>query len=261
MLIKVSEKPVISMDTGKTLGALKGLVYINNKVTFLYCNLSEKYFYIPVKEACIGSDAIMLKTFEDINMVYMDETTKVYTENGKEIGTVTSVEIDDFFHIAGIHVNELFIEIDKVLHMDSIIIVELDKVHAKEALPRSSDVVDTFGKDVYDNPYNEQQANFINYDLIVETELHSLEESNAHPIDGVNTTEDSKESEIQQKDTQEELTIVIDPRYKHLCGKKLLEDITIVDKSYQKGLLIDASLIQLAISHNSIVKLIMSTED
>ncbi|AKL94757.1 hypothetical protein CACET_c12920 [Clostridium aceticum] len=231
MVIKITEKPVISIATGKVLGALKGLIYKDNKVTSLYCEFEDSYFYIPIENAYIGSDAVMLKVTKDIKMFHTEVAKKVYTENGAEVGTVTSIEMNDFFDITGIIVNNLFIEIDKILCMENTIIVKMEKKDMEDSILESTNkIVDTDIKDVSDNQ---------------DTEI----------------AEALSEGEIDAKDIGEDMTIEIDQRYNHLCGKKLLEDITIIKETYEKGTLIDAPLIQFAITNNAIVKLIMNTED
>ncbi len=290
LVIKISEKPVISLDTGKTLGTLKGLIYDNNKVTALYCEFTDKYVHIPIKDVHIGSDAIMLKVTNDINMIYTGTLQKVYTVDGKEVGTVTSIEMDDFFNITGIIVDNLFIEIDKILNMENTIIVDIDKEETEDLSPTSDhSVVQTDLKNESDGKDDdeEQQTNFITDKLILESELASIqqlndqhtenleavEELNEYPTEGteavesndyptriLETIEEIVDSEVNPKD-EVDLTIEIDERYNHLCGKKLLEDITIVKETYEKGTLIDAALIQFAINNNAIVKVIMNTED
>ena len=276
MEINISEKPVISIDTGKALGTLKGLIYKNKKVTFLYCKFSDKYVYIPIKDAYIGSDAIMLKDTEDLDMLHTDAPTKVYTENGEEIGTLTSIEMDDSFHITGIIVDNTFIEINNILHMENIIIIETDKIDIEDpvTISISTDLnTDTMYESVEDD--KKQQIDLSDHDLSIEEPDYMHQLSN-HSTEETETVEDISEIETESNDTEkglavegeitskskeEELTIEIDERYNHLCGKKLLENITILKETYTKGTTIDAALIQFAINNNAIVKVIMNTED
>lgn len=272
----ISEKPVISMDTGVTLGTLKGLIFKNNQVTSLYCKISNKYVYIPIKDVHIGSDAIMLKVTEDTMILHTDTPTKVYTKKGEEVGTVTSIEMDDSFHITGIIVNNLFIEIDKILHMENIIIIETDKrdIESPVTISVSTDH-NAATKDESVEDSKTQQIDLSNHDLSIEEPdyIHQLsnpsleEEKTVEDI--IENEMESKdkekdltvESEVNHKNNEEELEVEIDERYRYLCGKKLLEDLTIFTEAYTKGTIVDASLIQFAINNNAIVKLIMNTED
>ncbi len=250
------------MDTGKALGNLKGLIYKNNKVTFLYCKFPDKYVYIPINDVYIGSDAIMLKANKNLNMLHTDVATKVYDENGKEIGTVTSIEMDDFFHITGIIMDDLFIEIDKILHMDNIIIIKTNKKDIEASGTKSiNPIVHINVPDKSDNQDEEQETNTINYKLNIESGPDSMEQLPDNPEEIVEAMENIRENEVQPKTNEDEIATEIDPRYNHLCGKKLLENITIVKETYKKGTLIDESLIQFAINNNAIVKVIMNTED
>ncbi|SCY31024.1 PRC-barrel domain-containing protein [Alkaliphilus peptidifermentans] len=288
MVIKISEKPVISKDSLKALGTLKGLIFNNNKVTFLYCKFSDKYVYIPIKDAYIDSDAIMVKVTEDIIILHTDSPTKVYTSNGKEVGTVSSIEMDDHFNITGIIVDNLFIKRDKIIHMENIIIVDID-IKDMEC-PAPSTINSTVCTDIKDESADEDNnINLINHNLIIESSLASIQQLNDHhtetavaeevitdrptegadtiiefsdqPIENTAALEEITESENNPQDNQEEFAIEIDERYRHLCGKRLLEDIVIVKETYNKGTIIDAALIQFAINNNSIVKVIMNTED
>ncbi len=250
LIVKLSEKPIISMNTGKTLGALKGLVYKSNIVTFLYCKFTNKYVYIPVKNAYIGQDAIMVEWVEDMDMFQTDKATKVYNTNGKEVGTATSIEMDDSFNITGIIVDHLFIEIDKILHMEDIIIVEIDKLEKKHTVPTSVNQITPIEIDSTPTQ-EEEQTNIINNELNLKTNSTSIQQINENPI----------EDEIITVDIEDNLTIEIDSRYNYLMGKKLLEDIEIAKETYKKDTLIDAALIEFAICNNGIVKVIMNTED
>lgn len=284
MVIKISERPVISVETGKALGTFKGLIYKNSKVTFLYCKLSDKYVYIPIKDVHMGPDAIMLKATEDICMLHTNIATKVYTEDGEEIGTVTSIEIDDLFHITGIVVDDLFIEKDKILHMENVIILKANE-KAKD-----SSVLISYTDEKDESPNQCKDTQLVNHKLAIEDGIASIKqlstpiedniddlneisddsieslEASAELNDQYNentyTIEDSSESEINTQDNKDEdLYIEIDDRYKYLIGKSLLEDITIARETYSTGTQIDAALIQFAINNNSILKIIMNTED
>lgn len=234
--MKILEKPVIAMDTGKVLGSLKGLIYTDTKIQFLYCRLSDRYVYIPVEDVSIGSDAIMLKSTEDINILRTDGQRMVYSTKGKKLGIVTSIEITEDFKITGIFVNDLFIEIDKILHMEDIIIVVIDKVDKNDTNNAEAE---------------EEQINLINQQWPIE----------ASPTSTDHQENSTKEDEVVSSDSEDQSTTKIDPRYNYLVGKKLLEDITVADKTYKKDTTIDVSLIESAINHNSIVKVIMNTED
>ncbi|ABR49656.1 hypothetical protein Amet_3530 [Alkaliphilus metalliredigens QYMF] len=278
MIIKISEKPVISIDTGKSLGSLKGFIYKNNKVTFLYCQFSDHYVYIPIQDAYIGPDTIMLKVTEDINMLYTDAATKIYTTAGKEVGTLTSIEMDDLFHITGIMVDDLFIEIDKILHMENIIIVATDKIDTEHTV--LVPINTTVPTEVNENSADEveaEQRDLINQELSLDpspsstpTPIQEIEDhlvTNTAPVGDVeqDETDTLDVLDIQDvqgvQDVQDELAIEIDPRYHYLVGKKLLEEITILKETYKKDTLIDVALIQFAIDSNAIVKVIMNTED
>lgn len=324
------------MDTGKALGILKGLIYKEKRITFLYCQFSNQYAYIPIQNTSIGSDAIMLTVTEDIEILPTDTPAKVYTENGKELGTVASIEMDTAFNITGILLDKdsLFVKISNVLHMGNIIIIKNTVGDDAEGNVDSLDPFENTNcveiEDVEINteeakhqktdeqaPYEDEQQNqtdMVNQKLFkeefstavipqsaeepneivmfnanrdaVESICHSHQEGTeinekvtTLPSDGYEVLDEIVEEtataekaapfegpidsvvENIKEDTDEEFTIDIDPRYKHLCGKKLLADITILKETFQKDTLIDAALIQFAIINNAIVKVIMNTDD
>jgi len=263
LIIKVSEKPVISINTGKALGTLKGFIYKNNKVTFLYCEFSNKYLYIPITDVYIGSDAVMLKSTEDIHIFHTDATTKVYTENGDEIGTVTSIQINDSFNITGILVDDEFIEIDKILHMENVIIVAVNKQDTE--IPTIASVHEDLYPDTKDTfIIQDEDTELADHEQIIEAGLTSIQQLNNPIGENIEDLEETNASEINPQNIHKQdhpLDIEIDERYKYLHGKKLLEDITIAKKVYPKDTLIDPYLIQFAINNNSILKVIMNTED
>lgn len=261
------------MDTGKIIGVLKGFVLQNNKVSFLYCNSINKYFYIPIANATIGSDAIMLKDSEDLNILHTDAETKVYSIDGKEIGTVTSFEMDETFHIMGLVVEDLFIEINKVLHMENVIIVDMTETN----IENSTDVVEEDVDAIYspmESPITidekhtlsheddiHEEANLINHELNLETQPTSIDSSSEEEENNYEDTQEVSKSDTDSIGCDDPLDIEIDPRYHHLCGKKLLEDIVIAKETYEEGTTVDAALVQFAIDNNAIIKIIMNTEE
>jgi len=94
------------------------------------------------------------------------------------------------------------------------------------------------------------------YEVVDEFEKECAATEEVAPIDEIVDSNDPTTEE-----QEDDFTIDIDPRYNHLCGKKLLADITIVKETFEKGTIIDAALIQFAIINNAIVKVIMNTDD
>ncbi|SDK19164.1 hypothetical protein [Natronincola ferrireducens] len=259
MLINVSEKPVIFIENGKFFGTLKGFIFNQNKLAFVYCKAQEKYVYIPIEQVVMGSDAVMLKNSYRESLLSVSSKPEIYTLQGEKIGEACGVEFDEDFQVAAIHTTDTRIEKDDILSMDHIIIINSKKVSPTSASssPGAYPV--------------ENSLDLLNQELSLDNDPMDTTEIPAEEHEGIETIQEvledttvTEELQISQEVTSSievQIESSIDPRYNYLLGKELIEDILIADSTFSKGNIIDANLIQLAMDNNAIVKVIMNAED
>ncbi|SET73510.1 hypothetical protein SAMN05660297_03318 [Natronincola peptidivorans] len=273
MLIKVSEKPILSIDDGKMFGTLKGLILYENRLSFLYCRAEERYLYIPVEHAILNQDAVLLKKNYADTLLSTSSETAIYTQTGEKIGLLDSVELDDDFYVTAIKTQDTVIQKDSILSMGNIIVVDLKKDKVKPQLsavtPQEKDQLgyintelslpqDAPAEDPSDSEEEEASSNHL-------TQEEPLEEVPEKPDEEAcqeaAATEDAIESINTAFMVDDHISSDIDPRYHYLCGKKLLDGIEIAGTHYAIDTVIDAELIQFALDNNAIVKVIMNAED
>lgn len=266
------------MESGKNFGILKGFVFHQSKLTFLYCKHQEKYVYIPIDQVVLGQDAVMLKNNYNETLLSASFKPEVYTLEGKKIGELSTIEFDENFQIAAIKATDQWIKKNDIVYMDHIIIVQPLENTANEVVNMEKEVAPKISHAILQE---DSELTFINTDLslaidepsikdssdILETEESIMEIEEVEKIE--ETTEVAKD-EVTKEESIEKESISshdinrdsgIDPRYSYLLEKKLLENITIAGKTFNSGTIIDSQLVQFALDNNAIVKVIMSSED
>lgn len=249
MIIKLLEQPIISMYEAEIAGTVDGVIIKGSKVSCIYHRNMEKHFTIPVEKAIIGRDAVMIRDMTAMTLALnngnsLKSLLDIYNVDGKYLGYLSGIEVDDEFTVRYICTENYRIEMSKLVNYGSIIIVdieeaELEKEEAEEdsASEGETAVSMEIGPEVQWNDENCQpeEDKEEGPELNVVRTVHQDEEKTNIPG--------------------------IDAKYLYLCGKQLLEDIDIEEVYYEKGTIIDAEMIRRGIENNAIVKIIVNAEE
>ncbi|WP_089281585.1 hypothetical protein [Anaerovirgula multivorans] len=270
--MNISEKPIFYMKSGKTFGILKGFVFHQSKLTFLYCKHQEKYVYIPIDQVVLGQDAVMLKSNYNETLLSASLKPEVYTLEGEKIGELSTIEFDASFQITAIKATDQWIKKSDIVYMDHIIIVQPLENTTNEVINIEKEIAPKISNAILQE--NSELA-FINTDLSLAVDEPSIENSSdiletEESVMEIVEVEEVSEDEATKEEVIEKESISnhdinrdsdVDPRYSYLLGKKLLENITVAGKAFNSDTIIDSHLVQLALDNNAIVKVIMSSED
>ncbi len=283
MIIKLLEQPIIAIHEAEIAGTVDGVVIKGNKVSGIYHRNMENTFAIPVENAIIGRDAVMIQdmtamTLISQNVKALKSMLDVYSISGKHLGCLQGIEVDDELVVRYIYTENYRIEMLKAVNFESVIVID-----AEEAELEASDPEHFFGCS------SEAEAECLGE----ETAEQYLEAETAEALISETAEEEAEEAAItmeigpkikweadryqpeEEEPVNSELSVVrnvhqsegkfdipgVDAKYAYLCGKQLLEDIDIEDILYEKGTTISADLIRHAIGNNAIVKVIVSAED
>lgn len=275
MIIKLLEQPIIAIHEAEIAGTVDGVVIKGNKVSCIYHRNMENHFTIPVESAIIGNDAVMIQdvsamTLASQNVKPLKSMLDVYNINGKHLGCLQGIEVDDELAVRYIYTEGYRIEMEKAVNYESVIVVD-----AEEAELEASDPEHFFGCSE-ETEVEEVEAvisGTSEEDPTEEKDGVAEEEADISMEIGpdIKWNEDNHQSEEKNSDlsvvraiyqSEEEADIPgVDAKYAYLCGKQLLEDIDIEDMIYEKGTIINADLIKHAIGNNAIVKVIVNAED
>lgn len=260
------------MENGKTFGTLKGYVFHQSKLTFLYCKHQEKYVYIPIEKVVLGQDAIMLKTNYSETLLSASIKPEVYTLEGKKIGELSTIEFNECFEIAAINTGDQWIKKSDIVYMDHIVIVQSVDSKTEEALKLAEQDSPKISREVLQE---DSELALINSDLSLPVEDENIKDasviegSEEATIDIVEEIPDTV-SPVEEEVVVENEPILndethrdsdVDPRYSYLLGKRLLGSINVAEETFNRGVIIDSYLVQLALDNNAIVKVIMNSED
>ena len=247
MIIKLLGQPIIASYEAVIAGTVDGVIIKGSKVSCIYHENMDKHFSIPVEKAVIGSDAVMIRdmtamTWTSKNVKLLKSLLDVYSINGKYLGYLHGIEVDEDFVVQYILTEEYRIEMTKIVNHEAVVIVDIEEAELKKAeapicnaaedsIPKDEAAVSMeIGPDVKWNEDNNEAS-----ELNVVRPVHQNEEKISIPG--------------------------VDAKYTYLCGKQLLEDIGIAEISYDKGTVIDAEMIKHAIENNAIVKVIVNAEE
>jgi len=243
VLIKLLEKyPIIAVDEARMLGHLKGAALQDNRLVAILASLENeagtyahlcrkdinKNIEIPIEHLTVGHDAFIIQKSSVAKICSPHEQIiqseiGVYTCEGEFLGGITGVEIDKDHVLQGIYIESHYIESEHVIKIGDVIIVDSDTVKREfDAIPENSTV---FLKVIQEEEDDDKE----------------LQASNEEP-----------------NDIEEEL---IYSRYRYLLGKKLINPVTIADKTYPNESIINTELIRAAINNNCILSVIMNAED
>ena len=266
MIIKLLEQPIIAINEAEIAGTVDGVVIKGSKVSCIYHRNMENHFAIPVENAIIGSDAVMIQdvtamTLASHNVKSLKSMLDVYNISGKHLGCLQGIEVDDEFVVQHIYTENYRIEMSKIVNYESVIVVDIEESELESNTPDAAclqtepekveaAVPESAEED--DNSKDEAEVSMeIGPDIKWNDENYKPEE------------ESSELSVVRSMHQNEEKVDIpgVDAKYAYLCGKKLLEGIDIDDTFYEKGMIINGDLIKHAIGNNAIVKVIVNAED
>lgn len=254
MIIKLLEQPIIAMHEAEIAGTVDGVIIKDNKVSGIYHRNMENHFTIPVENAIIGSDAVMIQDVTAMTMATQDVKSlksmlDVYNISGKHLGCLREIEVDDQLVVQYIYTEYYKIEMSKTVNYGSVIVVDLEEAEFEKA----EAAIQETGSEVLD----EEEAEV---SMEIGPEIKWNDESHQQKEKSLESSELSVVRPMHQND-EKDVIPGVDPKYAYLCGKQLLEGIDIEDIFYEKGTIISAELIKHAIGNNVIVKVIVNAED
>ena len=273
MIIKLLEQPIIAIHEAEIAGTVDGVIINGNKVSSIYHRNMENHFAIPLENAIIGSDAVMIQdvtamTLTSRNVKALKSIHDVYNISGKHLGCLREIEVDDQLVVRFICTEDYRIEMSKIVNYDSVIVVdveepEIERVEAAiqeivvEVLAEETEASEEDSTSEEEDGTSEEEAAVsmeIGPEIKWNDENHQLKEM---------SPESSELSVVRPINQNDEKGVIpgIDAKYAYLCGKQLLEGIDIEDIFYDKGTIISAELIKHAIGNNVIIKLIVNAED
>jgi len=228
--LNLINQPIISLDQAEVVGFLNGVIIDGFHVVSAFSRSSNINFIIDFDEVKFGPDAIIIKnsslmmTSPSHNYKYMSSLSDIYNSNGKLLGKLSGIEINEQRKITKFYTENRVIDIFEVINIGAVIIVD-------------EKLTDVYVN--YQSIEEPKEPKAIDY---LEPKIH----------------QDIKQ-QVKSHDISEELDI--DSKYTYLIGKKLAEKLCINDNSYNEGHIIDVLLIKEALDNNVIVNLIMSAEE
>ncbi|WP_432666601.1 hypothetical protein R9X47_09675 [Wukongibacter baidiensis] len=269
MLIKLLEKhPIIASKEAKRLGMVRGAIIQDNRLVAIlssvegeyephlstYRNYINRYIEIPIENLIIGPDAFMIEKSTGANIHFSHSQIvysgmSLYTRTGEFVGQVTGIEMDTDYTIKGIHIDGSYIGAKKIIKIGNVIIVDLKIM--EEHVDTASE-----NSEVFLTVAHEEKG--IRDEIAVgETD----KESNEEEVSNIESEDTAIPYEEYKEETYDTETDLIYSRYRYLLGKKLINQIVVANKTYEKDSIIDTNLIEEAINRNCILSVIMNTED
>ena len=266
MIIKLLEQPIIAIHEAEIAGTVDGVIIKGNKVSCIYHRNMENHFAIPVENAIIGNDAVMIQdvtamTLASQSVKPLKSMLDVYNISGRHLGCLTEIEVDDQLVARYIYTEDHKIDMSKTVNYESVIVVDVEE----DELVRAEVEAEVLPKAI-----PEEESKTPAEDVASETEAEvsmeigpEIKWDHGEPQQKVKSPEGSELSVVRSLHQAEDKEAIagVDAKYAYLCGKQLLEGIQIEDIFYEKGTIIGADLIKHAISSNAIVKVIVNAED
>lgn len=266
MIIKLLEQPIIAIHEAEIAGTVDGVIIKGNKVSCIYHRNMENHFAIPVENAIIGSDAVMIQdvtamTLASQNVKSLKSMLEVYNIGGKHLGCLQAIEVDDQFVVRYIFTEDYKIEMSRAVNFESVLVVDMEEAELERA---EAEVQLISGTEAEEEPVDAGKESASSEEAAVTMEIGPEikwdEENRQHKEKGPESSELSLVRAIHQSEEKDTIPGV-DAKYAYLCGKQLLEGIDIEDVYYDKGTIISADLIKHAIGSNAIVKVIVNAEE
>lgn len=223
-------QPIISLDQAEVIGSLNGVIVDGFQIVSVFSRSSNINFTINFDEVKLGPDAVIIKNFSLMiaspsnNYKYMNSLSDIYNSNGKRLGKLLGIEINSQMQITKLYTENSEIDIFEVINIGAVIIIDekLTSVNVNKHL-------------------NEEDKAPKEIDYL-EPKVHQ------------DISQQAQNNVIRQEAD-------IDSKYIYLLGKKLVEALCIKGNSYDKGYIIDITMIKEALENNIIVNLIMSAEE
>ena len=262
MLINLLEEyPVISVEEARMLGKVKGAVLQENHLVAFLCAMDKEWglrqFQIPVNQAIIGSDAVMIgnssvTSITSISGHRIENEMNVYTPLGEFVGKVSALHITKDRNLKGIHTGSNYIKSEQIIKIGNIILVDpgINKESSMTYLEKNVELV----KEGNTKTLGEIDASMKKEEPV---NLEPMAEQAEEVIKSTTVPGLPEEPD----DIEQEEMSTIHAKYQYLVGKKLLNTLIIAEKTYPENRSITPELIELAIGHNCILSLIMNAED
>lgn len=227
--LNLINQPIISLDQAEVVGFLNGVIIDGFQIVSAFSRSSNINFLINFDEVKFGPDAVIIKN-RSLMMAspshsykYMSSLADIYNSNGKLLGKLSGIEMNEQMRITKLYTENREIDIFEVINIGAVIIVDekFTSVNNSQSAeePKEPKAID----------YLEPK---IHHDIRQQVETNVI----------------SQEFDI-------------DSKYTYLLGKKLAEKLCINDNNYNEGHVIDVLLIKEALDNNIIVNLIMSAEE
>jgi len=138
LIIKLLEQPIIAINEASIAGTVDGVIIKDSRVSCIYHRNMENHFAIPVENAIIGSDAVMIQDMADMtltsqNVRPLNSMLDVYNLSGKYLGCLQGIEVDDEFVVQYIHTENYRIEMKKAVNYESVIVVDIEEAEIEQA--------------------------------------------------------------------------------------------------------------------------------
>lgn len=265
MIIKLLEQPIIAMHEAEIAGTVDGVIIKDNRVSGIYHRNMENHFTIPVENAIIGSDAVMIQDVSAMTMATQDVKSlksmlDVYNISGKHLGCLHEIEVDDQLVVQYICTEFYKIEMSKTVNYGSVIVVDAEEAEFEKA---EAEIQETEPETFAEEEASEEEDSLEEEAAVsmeIGPEIKWNDDGHKHKEKSPEGSELTVVRSIHQTD-EKDVIPGVDAKYAYLCGKQLLEGIDIEDIFYEKGTIISAELIKHAISNNVIVKVIVNAED
>ncbi len=266
MIIKLLEQPIIAIHEAEIAGTVDGVIINGNKVSSIYHRNMENHFAIPLENAIIGSDAVMIQdvtamTLTTRNVKALKSMHDVYNISGKHLGCLREIEVDDQLVVRFMCTEDYKIEMSKAVNYDTVIVVDVEEPEIQRVETAVQEIIEEVlaeETEASEEDVTSEEEAAVSMEIGPEIkwndENHQLKEK---------SQESSELSVVRPIHQNDEKGVIpgIDAKYAYLCGKQLLEGIDIEDIFYDKGTIISAELIKQAIGNNVIIKLIVNAED
>lgn len=231
--LNLINQPIISLDQAEVVGFLNGIIIDGFQVISAFSRSSNINFLINFDEVKFGPDAVVIKncslmmTSPSHNYKYMSSLSDIYNSNGKLIGKLSGIEMNEQMRITKFYTENREIDIFEVINIGAVIIVD-EKLASANA-----------NNQVIEEPKEQKEPKAIDY---LEPKIH-------HDI----------KQQVETNIIGQEFDI--DSKYTYLLGKKLAEKLSMNDNNYNEGHIINVQMIKEALDNNIIVNLIMSAEE
>ncbi len=196
MIIKLAGQPIIAINETEVIGTVDGVLISDDKISYIYHENADINFVIPIDKVTIGSDAVMTRSIADMalapgNIKVLKSKSGIYSFDGKYLGYLYGIEVNDSFIVQCLHTENTAIEMPTIIKYGSIIVVDLE-----------ADIIgrpDAFARTVPKFTPDWEKAS----EEIVEAES-SQEEEVSEEAEAESSQEEEVSEEVEAESSQEE---------------------------------------------------------